>query len=108
VVSIAGFPTRNDAKLQTTESHLLRPHPRLPLSQRPKPLPLLSDQYLDLPPEEETPTEDEELPEVEGPKASRGTLDPQVETSRKDLSTPLDSTASESVGYVLPACASSS
>jgi hypothetical protein len=61
------------------------------------PLPLPSDQSPDLPHEEETPTEDEEVPEVEGPKVNRGTLDLLVEMSRKDSSTPLDLTASESV-----------
>jgi hypothetical protein len=86
---------------QTTESHLLRPPPRLPLNPKLKPLPLPSDQSPDLPPEEETPTEDEELPEVEGPRVSRGTLDQLLEMFRKDLSTPLDLTASESVSRSL-------
>ena len=34
---------------------------------------------------------------MEGPKVNRGTLDPQAEMFRKDSSTPLDLTASESV-----------
>lgn len=87
--------------VQTTESHLPLLHPRLPLNLKLKLPPLPSDQFPDLPPEEETPTEDEELPEVEGLKASRGTLYPQVETFRKDSSTPLDLTASESVSRPL-------
>jgi hypothetical protein len=97
VVSILCGISKSLLNEQTTESHLLRPHPKLPLSPKLKPLPLPSDQSPDLPPEEETPTEDEEVLEVEGPKVNRGTLDPQVETSRKDSSTPLDLTASESV-----------
>jgi hypothetical protein len=86
--------------IQTTESHLLRPHPR-PLPPRPRLLPLpppseLSQELL----LEDPPTEDEEAtrPEEEGTRMSLETLVPPAPRAfPRDSSTPLALTASEFV-----------
>jgi len=101
VVSSSGHIAHFNANSKTTESLLLRlPQPSLPLNPKLKPPPLPSELSPELP-LEETPTEDEEVPEVEGLRVNRGTLAPQAETSRKDSSTPLDLTANESVSIIV-------